>query len=361
MDVNLFGELVHDSQDGRRATKHYDPFDPEFDLSEGERTVVADFMKRFGNQLHNQGDDKRGGSLWREADRYEYCRKQETGHYCERCRSAFATRVVCRSRVCDHCGRVYMKKLLKRIVPIVKRATARRKTGWVLGLVTMTVQTGRWGEKMPDRDDIKRLYKETSQFLRLHYGKYPGVWTKTGKIRENRKRKINAGWIATLEVGADNNNAHCHALVYGPIRSLQKMRRDWTKITGDSWNVHIKAIRDPATVVKYILKYISKPPATDSYQRVAEYAMMIKGSRRLRSGGIFYNAFVDRSETPICCCPVCSGTIKWEGPLYPHEWGTRPDLWKSIREADEAFKARPMTVEPAAPREAMSLQLPLWQ
>jgi len=364
MDVNLFGEPVP-AKDGSQADTHIDHFSAEFDYSDGERFIVADRMRKLAAKLSQAGDSKRAVSLLTEADRYQYCRQLEVGRYCERCRSKFSTKVSCRSRLCERCGRVYEKKLRQKIVPIVRRATSRRKRGYVLALLTLTVRTDRWGDRMPDRDDIKRLYKETSAMLRLNYGKFAGKWTRTGNIREDRKRKIGAGWLCTLEVGKDNNNAHCHAIVYGPYRQFHKLRSAWERITGDSMVVDIRPIHSPSEAVRYILKYICKPPQTDSYDRVAEYAMMVKGTRRLRSGGIFYNAFtLAKPDSVLCQCAVCGGSLRYEGPLDPSEWGSRIDLFPALRAMQQAHLEAvrlALADKPAEARESLPAQMSLWQ
>lgn len=287
---DLFGRHKPHRRIGKR--RHTEVFELGSDLSSPERKVVANWLNEkadaYGdNFLSSRQRDK----LRVEADRYERCGKDGIGFACPECGAQYYTRTFCKSRICERCARIYVKQLKPSIERAVGQLTSRRKKGYLLGLLTLTVTSKRFGNDLPDSEALKRLYSETSKFLRLYYGKYKGQWTKTEKIRENRKRFIGAGWVAVLEVGKDNNNAHCHCLVYGPYRSQSSMKADWQKITGDSWGVDIRPIRNPREATAYVLKYITKPCPTDSYARLADYSVMIKGCRRLRSGGTLFNRF----------------------------------------------------------------------
>lgn len=350
MDVDLFGEPVCGTEAPPVQT-HTEKFDLAADLSRGERQIIASYLAKHAAGLTSSlyaDEKKKGYTLLNEAERYAGCGHERRGFYCPDDGSKYWINIACRSRICERCGRIYKKKLERRMLPLIRKVTSQKRKGYVLALLTLTVTTKRWGDGMPERDDIKRLYTETSKFLRLYYGKYKARLSKSGKVVEQRKKKkqlkpgesnriyIGGGWIATLEVGTDNNNAHCHAIVHGPYRSLGRLREKWQNITGDSWNVDIKAIRTPKEVVNYVLKYITKPPQTESYHRIADYAVMIKGSRRLRSGGIFYNAFtLDKKDAPTCTCIYCHRRLVMEHDiLKTDECDDRLDLYAIKRQIE---------------------------
>ncbi|MHC4645183.1 MAG: hypothetical protein ACYTBJ_06760 [Planctomycetota bacterium] len=191
---------------------------------------------------------------------------------------------------------------------------------------------------MPTRDDIKRFYKETALFLRLFYGKYQGKMTVKNdvvKVHERRKKFQGAGWIAAVEFGRDNNNLHCHAITYGPYIPWSQLLRAWQTITGDSRGVHIKPAKNPKKASNYILKYITKPPVTDSYARIAQYVITIKGTRRLRSGGIFYNRFKKTvKEKPACACAICNSRLIMDGTAKISDIDQAHDLYAELRAID---------------------------
>jgi hypothetical protein len=286
-------------------------FSVDSDLSDGERLLVASYMTEIAKG-YELDDPNRARLLKNEAQRYCACSRQGIRLQCPLDYLRYYIRVFCYSRLCEKCGRLYVKTLQETILPVVRAIEEKDKRGYVLAQVTLTVTSKRYGNSLPDRAGIARLYRESTSLLRRFYGKFALKKSKTGKWHEDRKRYIGAGWLAALEVGKDNNNLHIHALVYGPIRSQELLRKAWIDITGDSFGVDIRK-KSPKDAVAYVLKYIAKPPTTDSYERMAEYADMIKGSRRFRSGGVLYNRFKRvKKEPKPCTCIVCGSILRYE-------------------------------------------------
>jgi hypothetical protein len=344
-------------------------FDLENDLSPGERYIVADALIKRSLDIT---DSKKSNRIMTEAERYRGCGSDALSLQCSECGTKYLIRTACRSRICERCGRIYYKKLQEKMVPLIREVTSNKKKGYLLALLTLTVKTDRWGDGMPERDQIVRLYRETSTFLRLHYGKYKSRLSKSGKVVEVKRKKKNlapgqpdrifygSGWIAVLEFGKDNNNAHCHALVYGPYRPQSALSESWLQITGDSNGVDIRPARSPKEVAGYILKYITKPPQTDSYYRIADYAITIKGTRRLRTGGIFYNKIkLEKLHKERCSCILCNsrliaGVIDSLAKMADHI-----DYWAEMRriQTDRASGKLPQAFEP---KQDTPCQLPLW-
>lgn len=337
MSVDLFGNPIP-----WKESKHTEVFHLDSDLSAGERTVISGFMQSKALDVIAQ-DQKAGESILMEAVRYNKCGQEAIGLFCPECHKSYFIKTLCRSRICEKCGRIYRKQMEGQITPLIKKTVARKPKGYVLGLLTLTVTSKRFAGQMPGRADIKRFYKESSAFLRLNYGKYAGTWTKKGKIRENRKRFIGAGWIATIEVGRNNNNLHLHAIIYGPIRQWHRLKSSWEMITGDSQGVDIRAAWKPKQVALYILKYITKPPASDSYAAIADYAISIKGSRRIRTGGVFYNRVKNlKSERPPCRCLFCRSRLIMDVIFEVVDSGTRIDLYDEYRKIEEELLENPI-------------------
>lgn len=306
-----------------------------------DRQAVSHILHDRANQLRLS--DTTGRVSWKidiEADRFENCKHQAVDLQCPDCRKRYFVPISCRSRICPTCAWQYSKMLQDQIVPLIREVNSHKRRGYVLALLTLTVTSKRYGDELPDREGIKRLYRETSDFLRLHYGKYKAHRSPSGKIVEDRSKgeRIHqgAGWIATLEFGKDNNNAHCHAIVYGPYISQGTLKKEWSEITGDSFIVDIRAARgDMRRVSEYVLKYITKPPNTESYDRVADYSLTIKGSRRLRTGGIFYNRIKNvHTEKSRCACIFCNARLLFSGYLDLDGQGgagDRLDLFAELR------------------------------
>lgn len=312
-----------------------DIFSVEDDLSSGERLLVASYLSDLAQKTEDMGREKTALKLFLEAERYSRCGTQAITLYCPNDYEKYFVRLFCHSRICERCARMYVKDLRSRVLPVVRQIASQRRRGYVLAQITLTVTSKRYKDSLPDREGIVRLYRESSQLLRRFFGKYAMRKTRTGRWREDRKRYVGAGWLAAVEVGKDNNNLHIHALTYGPIRSVKRLSEAWANITGDSFGVDIRR-KTPKQAVDYVLKYIGKPPASDSYCRIAEYSQMIKGSRRLRTGGIFYNHFKapDRDKKTRLCL-YCQARLLFDGILDDYADSGYIDYYHAQRHLDE--------------------------
>lgn len=322
MEVDLFGERIPPPK--IRPKKHVEVFSAGDDLSEGERLIVAGFMVDMAAGLLAD-NPKLAAKIQLEADRYNQCGKAAMILQCKDDFSRYWKKLFCHARICERCGRILVKQLKQTIMPVISDAVRSGRRGFVLSQLTLTVTSKRFGDGLPDREGIKRLYRESGELLKLYYGKYVCRRSKSGKVVEVRRPKkklkagedsrqfLGAGWVATWEIGRDNNNAHVHALTWGPIRNWRQLRHDWSMLTKDSFGVDIRQ-KSLKQALDYVLKYIAKPPASDSYSRLAQYSQVIKGSRRLRTGGIFYNRFkMSRRERRPNCCPICGGKLLFDG------------------------------------------------
>lgn len=285
-------------------------------LERSERKIIAEEMRGIARDYANLVEfwqNDRSQAMFKEADRFEACGDLFSTLICNTDYTKYHIPHQCRSRICPDCGRALYRRLVNELAGLVGRVIQRRRKGFFLQLVTMTFNKARWGENLPGREAIMRCYKESARFLKMHFGKYYCTISKSGAIRENRKRFRGGGWIAVCELGRDNNNFHVHAVVYGHYEAYAGMQKEWARITGDSTVINFKRVQSPRTVANYILKYVTKPPETDSYNRLASYAWMIKGTRRIRTGGVFFNRVQLRKSKMKICCPLCGGRLEFMG------------------------------------------------
>ena len=305
----------------KESKKRYRHKYPE--LSKYERDQVADHLlaigKSFKYGIYQCTRKNPALALFRESDRYRECNTKVRVWACRCDNQMFKTPISCNSRICEKCQRRYAAQLKKSMSDVLKPFFGKKRRGWFFSFLTLTVQKDRYGDALPGREDIKRFHRESRDFLKLYYGKYAAGFTATGKVVEiqtKKKRKWRgAGAIAVMELGARNNNLHLHALVYGPYIPQKKLSEAWCKITGDSYVVGIQGVQSPENAVYHILKYISKPPARDSYRDLAEYLVSIKRSRRFRCVGVFYNKIKRLRETLNFVCPYCGGQLfQYEHP-----------------------------------------------
>lgn len=183
-------------------------------------------------------------------------------------------------------------------------------------MVTLTFQTDRFGDELPKKEHIVRVYNESREFLNRFFGRYYYKQSKrSGKWVQDRKRWRGAGWAAVYEVGENNNNAHIHALTWGhtlKYEEMQNLAKTWLSITGDSNNVKIKVLDGSQKPVNYVTKYITKGIDFDSYHWLANLMIMLKRVRRIRLGGIFYGRSLRRKgERPSC--PYCGERLCRDG------------------------------------------------
>ena len=326
------------------------------DLAPAERQAVAGWMRSRAADLagsHRQDDRKLGSSIAAEADRFCRCGSDFVISSCDPCRADFRSPISCNSRLCSKCGRRIVKRWREPVTKKIRQLLSQKRKGWGVFLVTLTTQTARY-DGLPTRREVRRLHRETSDFFRLFYGRYEAHVTDKNKVIETKRRfayvrdelgkKVRvrrdpimrqgkkgtvedwrvfrgAGAVAALELGTHkgtnragelNNNIHVHSLGDAPYISQKRRSEAWQKITGDSFIVDIRAVNTVQNAVWYVLKYLQKPPAVESLMELANYAEAVKGSRRIKTSGAFYNSleFAPKSKLKPCC-PGCNGLLEF--------------------------------------------------
>lgn len=329
-----------------------------FTISSAERQTVAEHLITIGqNHLADWRKSQRkiGTGLLNEAHRYTRCGSHNYWQ-CENCQKEYSAIATCKSRICPECSKKAVRAILDSLKNQMDLMFGLKKKGWCIGLLTLTTTTARFGDQPPTRKDIARFYRESSAFMNLFFGKwktyktdrgvyvdkrrYRTAWKDGQKVKIPKPYKIirhydqvkpyriekphgqpvllskkdrvdfrkwlGRGYFAVIEFGADNYMLHCHAITYGPYVYWKKLRKTWEEITGDSYRVDIRPCKSKRQAAHYVLKYVTKPPITESYYDLAAYAAMIKGTRRIRTGGIFYNTIRARKpEKMRFCCPYC--------------------------------------------------------
>lgn len=333
-------------------------------LAYEDRRIIADRMIGKARVLQRSLQScNQGMRLEDEANRFANCGKRFIMWQCPEDKALYHTRLTCHSRGCEPCAIAAFKKIEGSLRTVIDPCFSKRRKGYTLALLTLTTNSARYGNKMPSRADISRLYSESTAFFKLHYGSYAarvtksgkiiedqgryyqehGQWhrrkghtrvTKTGKTVKDFRRWRGAGFMSTIELGHNNNNLHIHALVYGPFIPIRRLVEDWKKLTGDSFIVDIRTVKNVSQAVYYVMKYITKPPVSDSYSDVADYLEMIKGSRRLRAGGIFFNRIKKlKVEKLPCVCVLCGRGLDNIGifDLGPDQVASSPNLYDALR------------------------------
>lgn len=339
-------------------------------FSRSERRVIGGRIKDRAALYTQPGspNPERGWSLYREAERFCNCGLEWMKFTCEeKCAGEclrFGVPIFCNSRICPDCGkRLYGRiagELIDFIKPLIsqKSKLPRRRN---LFMLTLTCDKARFGDSFPDPGAVARFQRETAEFMRLYSGKFQCRFS-NGKVLEEQRRIVEiektdgsvekkrrepmivkgrdgqpreewriskgAGWFGVIEIGAENNNLHFHALAFMPWANVRDMRKDWLSITGDSHILKVEYVRGQTYTAKrvagYVLKYITKPPPARSGGWLAAYIDMLKGVRRLRTGGIFFNRLkFSARERRELCCPYCGNGLVFSSVGY-HEQRNPP-------------------------------------
>ena len=359
-------ELFAEFQAAKRKRKRM----PITVLDRAERKIVAEKIIAKANVLKRSlslRSIRRGMRLENEANNYVDCGAKHILWQCNNDKRFYHTRLRCHSRICGYCTRTAFNRVRDSLDEAISACISHKRKGYYLSLLTLTVNTSRFENGFPGVKDLERFNQETAAFFRLYFGKWAAKMTASGKVIDDKtrfsyktvsgkrvkvprsgrsvtnskgktvtdyRRYRGAGYISTIEVAPDNNNLHCHAVVYGPYVPQPKLVESWSKITQDSRGVDIRAVWKKSEVLNYVMKYISKPMSTNSYTDLANYVEMIKGVRRLRAGGIFFNRIKKSQQKKVVfACPECSGSLLNLGSFEfsSDEIASIPNLYDALR------------------------------
>ncbi len=151
----------------------------------------------------------------------------EPGHY-------RITSSKCKDRFCKPCARERAGRVARNLLDAVDAKELR--------FITLTLKT-----QIPDlRHELNRLYKAFQALRKRAFWK--------GHV---------TGGAALLEVKhnekADRWHPHLHVLVTGRYIPKTGLASEWRHVTGDSFIVDVRAIRDNKRVTQYICKYATDP------------------------------------------------------------------------------------------------------
>jgi len=162
----------------------------------------------------------------------------------------------------------------------------------------------------PDlREKLRYAYSCVGRLFDLYFGK---TWVRRGM-----------GYIVAAEFGEQGTMLHFHLLFYGPFIVKDSLSKFWKQLTG--WSiVWVSAVgvgeQDIEAAAAEVLKYATKLTQL-APQDVPVLLAVMKGTRRIRSRGVFYNmAKADERER---VCRVCGETLaRWS----PFRWA----VWREV-------------------------------
>lgn len=211
--------------------------------------------------------------------------------YCAKCGYAHSVSLRCGDRTCSECRSRDYFRLLSQYKTFLQSKSRLR-------LLTLTLR-GRpsylhRSRVIHIRNCFNKLLRQSFYKTRLLGGFY--------SIEAKKKEYLTgyAGW-----------NVHIHILFEGGYIMQQRLKRDWKVLTGDAYIVDIRSAYSGISGLKYMLKYLLKPPTTLGSDW--EYNNALKGIRLISAFGSWYKD-VSRIEKQVLKCPVC-GCSEWFSPF----------------------------------------------
>ena len=232
--------------------------------------------------------------------------------YCGDHGHAKTVKLKCNDRTCQECRDRTYWKLFKGWFKLAENMSNPK-------LLTLT---------MKNKPDLKREYIKAirGQFTRLLHRKY------------YKDRIIGGLYVLELVNKGNGWHIHLHALIdtkagFDGFLLQRKLSEDWLSITKESMIVDIRKTYNPRASLKYILKYLTKPPQING--EVDLYNEVLKKTRLIQTFGDLYGSKPDK---PKMKCPKC-GCDWWivEYEIICMELGKsfmRKKKGNSIRELD---------------------------
>jgi hypothetical protein len=251
-----------------------------------------EFRERVGEILAE-------ASLPGKAKRYIDCGRMGFVLECEGEEShRFFSPLYCDLRFCRRCAPRRFSRLFAKHATTLEYIRSHPVRGFLLREITLTtVNTGALTSKQ-----IKQFNKQVGATL-------------------HRLMKGRRGWGAIWvdEVGFNNTNLHAHVLIYCPYIEQKQLALVWQEISGNTvvW-INQAHVFGPKALL-HLLKYVSKPPASDP-EIIGMLEVAFNTAKRVHAIGLFYNfakGDEDNLESEWKKCPECGADLVVRGREQP--------------------------------------------
>ncbi len=256
-----------------------------------------DFRDRLVPVLKENGLSHQAFRLESCASKYNTFRCRNIADHTASQKHDIAFLYCCEQRICDRCCMKRGNVVREKVIDILKHRNKTRTNKFSLLTLTKNMSNVRYLSP----SEVKRFNKHVRKL-----------------INELFPKSDDCGALAVLEFGK-KLNIHAHIIVYGPYYPQSYISRKWKEITGDSYIVDIRAIRDHKVVANYLVKYIAKSPKFDNLKFYSAYLKAITGVRRLHRYGIFYG--FKAGEVESIKCPYCGGGLRYMWTAVPTNLG----------------------------------------
>ena len=247
--------------------------------------TVANLYHRPINHMNNIIEWMRNAGADHEANRLEQCSTTNEVYWDVTDHKAIVAPHRCNSRWCPICGKIRRSKLQSRIVHLVRKYGQED-----LRFVTITQRDYPHETLLHAGDRLRKSLKELYR---------TGLWhdlVKDWYIRyEADYNPIRQSW-----------HYHAHLLTHGRYMPVDKIRRVWQQITGDSYLIDVRRVRENSEME--LAKYVSKL-SNRGYVPLAELTDYCRHHRMFA----FYGQF--RSDAPPTGDPVEDHEVVYLGSV----------------------------------------------
>jgi len=201
----------------------------------------------------------------------------------------------CHLRVCELCARRESARLLKRYLPHFQAAQQAFHPTYKLRHIVLTTN---W--YLRDLDIVAKYRRGWKAVNALFDRLLPEGWINSGR-----------GTFTGAEFGEDGQKLHFHVLFYGEWIDQHVISQEWERLTGCDI-VWIRLVKGIKKAVKEVIKYAAKITELEP-DDIARLHGVIKGSRRIRTRGIFYKVPPLPKQAEQAFCKTCGAEIvNWQ-------------------------------------------------
>jgi len=209
--------------------------------------------------------------------------------YCHDCGQVKVVKLKCSDRTCQECRDRTYWKLFKGWFKLAENMSNPK-------LLTLT---------MKNKPDLKREYIKTlrAQFTKLLHRKY------------YKERIIGGLYVIELKNAGNGWNIHLHALIdtkpeFEGFLLQERLSKDWLAITKESMIVDIRKAYNPRASLKYILKYLTKPPQING--EIEVYNAALKKTRLIQTFGDLYRSKAEKIRMICKDCGCSTWIVEYE-------------------------------------------------
>lgn len=227
----------------------------------------------------------------------------KSNYVCGECCQVKLIKETCHLRICPDCARRASARFIERFMPVAEYLIPKMSGAMRFRKIVLTTPFS-----LTD-DDVDSQYRRLKKLVPKVFDELlPDGWRRY------------QGFIVADEFGAKGKKLHFHILFFGQYidQSKQggfKLSRAWNKVTGGSCKVaYIKQVKpndvrgEILETLKYTTKFWKRGVDGDIERLepslVPTLASVLKGSRRVRSYGVFYR--VPQPDRRPVTCPDCN-------------------------------------------------------